>query len=560
MTGRKLPKGWVEVGLEHVVLYKKGKKPSILKEEYFEGSVPYLDIRALEKDEIRQYADSKSSNLFDANSVAIVWDGARSGWVSKGKQGALGSTIASLTPVLINVDYLFYFLQTNFEFLNSNTRGTGIPHVDPGTLWSMKFPIAPLVEQGRIVTKLDVAFTHLNTLKTSLARIPEMIKNFRQAILTKAATGKLTANWREINKEQSGQLLLEDAIEIRKQNWIDRRLAELKASGKKIINDDWKEKYPKPFSLNKRVFQTLPESWAETVWDQISDWVTYGFTRPMPHTETGIPIITGKNVIEGKIYFDTANFTSESAYKELNEKDKPQKGDLLITKDGTIGRAAVVETDEPFCINQSVAVVWLKNSPFERKYLLYVVMCKEVQDEIKLHTKGVAVQHLSVTDFRKMHLPVPPLEEQKEIVKTVEELFETADLIESKYLSLKEKIDALPQALLTKAFKGELEPQDEKDEPASELLKQINAIKEQTSELRNTKNIYKEKNRKPTIMPTLIEILKSANKPVDAKTLWELSDFSKDIDAFYAALKTEVEENKTIKEDTDKTLSLTNEN
>ena len=72
---------------------------------------------------------------------------------------------------------------------------------------------------------------------------------------------------------------------------------------------------------------------------------------------------------------------------------------------------------------------------------------------------------------------IPPLPEQHEIVRRVEELFALADRIEARYQKAKAQVDKLTQSILAKAFRGELVPQDPNDEPASELLKRIKAQK-----------------------------------------------------------------------------------
>lgn len=102
----KLPDGWIKIPFSETVSSKKGKKPRILSSLEFEESIPYLDIKALEKKEVRQFADKGSSVLLNDDEIAIVWDGARSGWVAKGVKGALGSTLAALSPIKIDRDSL----------------------------------------------------------------------------------------------------------------------------------------------------------------------------------------------------------------------------------------------------------------------------------------------------------------------------------------------------------------------------------------------------------------------------------------------------------------------
>src|SRR5260221_13422156 len=123
-----LPKGWEELILKDVVEYGKGKKPKKLEIIPFENSIPYLNIKSLEKGIIDEYADIASSNVADLNNLFVVWDGARSGWVGKGKYGAIGSTLMALKPLIIDQGFLYLFLQGQFNLVNSNPIDSGIPH------------------------------------------------------------------------------------------------------------------------------------------------------------------------------------------------------------------------------------------------------------------------------------------------------------------------------------------------------------------------------------------------------------------------------------------------
>lgn len=87
--------------------------------------------------------------------------------------------------------------------------------------------------------------------------------------------------------------------------------------------------------------------------------------------------------------------------------------------------------------------------------------------------------------------PLPPFEEQKEIVRKVEELFHFADQIEARYNKAKQWFDKIPQSILAKAFRGELVPQDENDEPASELLNRIQEEKKTKMETKPPKKEIK---------------------------------------------------------------------
>jgi len=196
-----LPKGWTECALKEIVNYKKGTKPKILSEQKKKDFIPYIDIRAFERNEIRQYADIQSSKLSTYEDILVVWDGARCGLVGMGKEGAIGSTIMCLTPKVIDSRYIYNFLRTQYDKINTNNKGTGIPHVNPEIFWNIEFPLTPLNEQKRIVAKLDKLLSKVETAKARLDKIPQTLKRFRQSVLSAAVTGELTKEWREKNNK-----------------------------------------------------------------------------------------------------------------------------------------------------------------------------------------------------------------------------------------------------------------------------------------------------------------------------------------------------------------------
>ncbi|HOA61711.1 MAG TPA: restriction endonuclease subunit S [Verrucomicrobiota bacterium] len=92
--------------------------------------------------------------------------------------------------------YLYRRLQSQFSHVNSNTRSTGIPHVDPGVFWNLEVPLAPLAEQRRIVAKLETLVGKVDACQQRLAKIPVLLKRFRQSVLAAACSGRLTEDWR----------------------------------------------------------------------------------------------------------------------------------------------------------------------------------------------------------------------------------------------------------------------------------------------------------------------------------------------------------------------------
>lgn len=152
---------WQHVDIDKVVTIQKGRKPNIVGDVMFDESpLPYVTIEAFENKKAFQYASIESNSVLTENGdVVIVWDGARFGLVGYSIQGVLGSTLAKLTTnkQLLEKNFLKYYLSSKLLYLQSNKRGSGIPHLDSGTVNKLKIPLPPTSEQRRIIEILEQA-------------------------------------------------------------------------------------------------------------------------------------------------------------------------------------------------------------------------------------------------------------------------------------------------------------------------------------------------------------------------------------------------------------------
>jgi len=350
--------------------------------------------------------------------------------------------------------YLALFFQSPdyWQQIERGKRGIGQPNVNGKVLGEIELPLPSLAAQRAAVAEIEKQFTRLEAGVAALRRVQVQLKRYRAAVLKAACDGRLVpieaglakAGTRK-TKSETGEELLTRILNERRR-WFDKQQVAAKT----------KKKYVEPVQPETANLPSLADGWTWGTWNQLSNWVTYGFTRPMPHVGEGIPIITAKGVDKGRIDFEGAHLTTRDAYIKLSEKDRPQPGDILITKDGTIGRAAVVDTDREFCINQSVAVIWLRSCPMERKFMLTVIESELTQKPIWAKARGVAIQHLSITDFAKMALPIPPLAEQARIVAEVERRLSVVRELETVASATLQRATRLRHAILHKAFTGEL--------------------------------------------------------------------------------------------------------
>ncbi|MBV6504892.1 MAG: Type-1 restriction enzyme EcoKI specificity protein [Syntrophorhabdaceae bacterium] len=436
----KLPTGWEFAQLQKIVEHKKGKKPKHLTEAPTKGYIPYIDIKAFEKKEIDRYADPSSSNLATEKDILVVWDGARSGLVGLGMVGAIGSTILALKPLIISPKYLFRYLQTQYEHINSNPRGTGIPHVDPEIFWSIQIPLAPFNEQRRIVAKLDELLSKVDACKARLDKIPAILKRFRQSVLAAACSGRLTADWRE----QNGN------TEIFEQTTVEA-VADFVGG--------FAYKSPKFLKVGRH---------------QV---VRIGNVRPFVPNLMASPVFIPDEIAE------------------QTERFRLLPNDIIISMTGTkykkdYGYAAIVEEfDRNLFLNQRVARLRCRDKILP-KFLLYWLQSDAFREFFFAGETGNVNQgNVGADGIRKAPIELPPLSEQKEIVRRVEALFKLADQIEKRYQKAKAHVDKLTQSILAKAFRGELVPQDPNDEPAAKLLERIRAEREKQERIANMRNV-----------------------------------------------------------------------
>jgi type I restriction enzyme S subunit len=162
----------------------KGKKPQTISKEKTDGfEIPYVDIKAFEKGIIDNYTNGENCTFCTPDDVLIVWDGARCGFVGRGVEGAIGSTLAKISSEEYINDYLFYFLQSKYKVLNSNPRGVGIPHIEPNLLWNFEIPDIDKTTQHQIVSRIESLFAELDKAVEHLRTAQQQLKIYRQAVL-----------------------------------------------------------------------------------------------------------------------------------------------------------------------------------------------------------------------------------------------------------------------------------------------------------------------------------------------------------------------------------------
>ncbi len=288
-------------------------------------------------------------------------------------------------------------------------------------------PIPTLEEQRRIVAKLEKLLDKVETSRTRLEKIPTILKRFRQSVLASACSGRLTEEWQKNHRNQF---------------WDEKTIGELELFiGSGITPRGGKSVY----------------------------------------VTSGIPFIRSQNVHAKGLVFKEIAYITQKMHQKMSRTHLRPLDVLLNITGASIGRSTIVpENFEEGNVNQHVCIIRCQ-SVLWPKFLSIFLNSPSGQDMIFDTQVGVTREGLNYDQIRTFPIPIPPLPEQHEIVRRVEELFALADRIEARYQKAKVHVDKLTQSILSKAFRGELVPQDPNDEPASDLLKRSKAQKVQDS-------------------------------------------------------------------------------
>lgn len=422
---------WIECKLRDLVQYSKGKKPSNLVNEKIDNDYkPYINIKAFEKGIIDEYSNDVKANYCVDGDLLMVWDGARAGLVGKAKNGLIGSTLMKIEPKKdVHKELIFYYLKSLFATINTNTKGVGIPHVEPNLLWDSHLLFFPLPEQRAIVKKLESLFSSLDAGVADLKKAQQQLKIYRQAVLRKSLDAK---------KKKS----ISELIQNLSQGWSPKCLSE------NVENDEeW------------AVIKTTAVQHGEFLPYENKKLPTDLEPREQHQIEVGDILITRAGP---RIRVGVCCLVRKTKLKLIN-CDKVYRIKLKDT----------VVLPEYFEL--------VLNSP---DYLKLI-------NDIKTGSSDSGL-NLTQDRFLKLEIPLPSIKEQIEIIKQIESRLSVCDSIEQNIKESLLKAEALRQSILKKAFEGNLLTaqelaeckQAEDYEPASVLLERIKA--EQKSPTDNT--------------------------------------------------------------------------
>lgn len=447
---------------KNIPFYKVGSLKNIDDNFYIENSENYID------DDILTEIKAK---LFPANTIifAKIGEAIRLNRRAILKENSCidNNLMALVSNSSCYFRYIYFWLKK--EDLYKYAQATTVPSIRQSTLEELEFPLPPLNEQKRIVEKLDFLFEKTKRAKEIIEEVKIDIENRKISILDRAFKGTLTSKWRNENKTSDVKELLKSINEEKIKKWEEDCIQAEKDGNKKPKKPIIKEVKDMIVPVDEQPYK-LPDSWV---------WVKLGDIGKI--TSGGTPTSNEKSYYGGDIIWITpadmskqqsSPWFSNSSKKITNlglQKSSAQliEGNSVVySSRAPIGYVNIVK--DKFTTSQGCkSVTPIKNSLM---YIYYVLM--ERTEDIKYRASGTTFKEISALEFGKTLVPLPPLEEQQEIVRVLDEVLENENKVKE-LLELEERIDVLEKSILHKAFKGELGTQNSSDEHALELLKEI---------------------------------------------------------------------------------------
>lgn len=424
----KVPGNWTWVKVGDLCTFIGGGTPDKTNPLYWNGNISWASVKDIKGsylystiDKISQLGlESSSSNLCEAGDLLLVTRIEPAKTIVSKIVTAINQDIKIVKSELSSLFLYHYFCAFQHEFekkaSGSTVKGITLPNIQ-----NTPFPLPPLPEQQRIVDGIESLFAKLDEAKQNVQDALDNFETRKAAILHKAFTGELTAQWR---KEH----------DVGMESWEEKTINDIGdvKGGKRI---------PKGMELT--------------------------------YENTGHPYLKAGNLKQGTVIASGMMYVTDEIL-ECIKNYTVSAGDVYITNVGAcIGDCGIIPPEYDGA-NLTENAVKITNLKCNNKWLSYYLSGSSVQQNIKSMIASATLGKLSIANIKKIELNIPTsLDEQIEIVCILDNLFAKEQQAKDAAEGVLEQIDLIKKAILARAFRGELGTNDPSEESAVELLKQV---------------------------------------------------------------------------------------
>jgi len=420
-----IPEEWGIFPVKRIFRIINGGTPSSSEESFWNGEIIWVTPNDLSKLTGECIVDSErkitedglhncSATIVPKGSI-VISTRAPIGYVAiTGVPLCTNQGCKSLVPInVINYKYYYYWMYSTSFYLNVLGQGTTFIELSNSSLSMVELLTPSISEQIAIANFLDQKTAEIDNLIADKEKLIELLKEKRQAIISEAVTKGLNPN------------------------------VKMKDSGIEWIGD-------------------IPEHWKVTKLKYIANQIIDGTHNTPQYTDDGIPFLRVTDITNARkktINLDEVKYISVEEHRELIKRCRPKKGDLLISKNGTIGVPKVVDWDYEFSIFVSLCLIKL-NMKVDVHYIYYYFESNFINIQIAVGGKTNTITNLHLDKIREFIIPIPPIDEQKTIMNYLNRKTDEIDSLIDDIKMQIQKLKEYRQSLIFEAVTGKIDVRD----------------------------------------------------------------------------------------------------
>ena len=467
----KVPDNWVWTRLGNIANFSSGNGFPEKYQGFLDKEIPFYKVGSL-KDamsngeiyESTNYIDEEilktiKGKIFHKNSIIFAKIGEA---IRLNRRAILteNSCIDNNLMALIPKDCLYYrfaYYWTKKEDFYQYAKATTVPSIRQNVFENLDFALPPIDEQKRIVNKLDYFFDKIQKVKEIIEEVKEKNEARKESILSKAFTGELTAKWRADNIH-SAKELLNKINDEKLSNW-EQECQKAEAEGRKKPTKPKLKSIDEMIVPNDEIPYEIPNNW---VWTRLENVIKSFDNERKPLSQAERNKIKGERIYP---YYGATGII-DSVDKYIFDGRY-----ILLGEDGanllSRNKENAFIAEGKFWVNNHAHILKTKDIMIDN---FFVYQYNNL--DLTTYITGSAQPKLNAKNLLSIKFALPPIEEQKEIVRILDNIFTKENLI-NELISLEDKIQALEKSILSKAFRGELGTNSKDDIEAMELLKEI---------------------------------------------------------------------------------------
>ncbi|TXE79009.1 restriction endonuclease subunit S [Campylobacter peloridis] len=363
-------------------------------------------LKTKEKEKLKQF-------LISNNDILIALSGATTGKIAfcdTDNKAYINQRVAIVRSKLKLVKY--YFLTRGFSLLiELACNGSAQPNISTKEIGEFKIPLPPLKEQEQIANFLDEKCEQIKNFIEKKEKLINLLKEQKQALINETITKGLDKN---VNFKGS--------------------------------DIEWLGEIPQHWKINKIKFIAYVKG-------RIG---FHGLNSKEFQYGKGAHLVTGNDFYNNKVMWDRCRRINEERFSE-DPSIHLQDNDLLVTKDGTIGKTAIVRNcPNQATLNSGIFLVRVVEKLCLVKYLFYIINSQYFKEFVISKTCGSTIKHLYQSDFHEFKIPLPPLKEQEQIANFLDKKCEKIDLLIEKTEKQIKLIKEYKTALINQAICGRI--------------------------------------------------------------------------------------------------------